>query len=71
MARLFTATLVVTVVIAKLLVNNPKGKQNMKKIIASILLMASVSAFAACPPYSPYGCKQGMNGKMICGCGIR
>jgi hypothetical protein len=43
----------------------------MKKVIASFLLLASFSAFAACPPYAPYGCKQGMNGKMICGCGVR
>jgi hypothetical protein len=53
-----------------LLQTNLKGK-TMKKIIASILLLASFSAIAACPPYSPYGCRQGMNGKMICGCGIR
>jgi len=43
----------------------------MKKVIASILLMASFSAFAACPAYAPYNCKPGMNGKMICGCGVR
>ena len=44
----------------------------MKKfIIAFVLSITTLSAFAACPPYSPYGCRQGMNGKMICGCGIR
>jgi hypothetical protein len=71
MVRRSIATLVVTVVTAKLLANNLKGKQNMKKIIASILLFASVSVYASCPAYSPYNCKQGANGKMICGCGVR
>jgi hypothetical protein len=43
----------------------------MKKLLAVLLLTTSFAAIAACPPYAPYGCKQGMNGKMICGCGIR
>jgi hypothetical protein len=43
----------------------------MKKALAVLLLTTSFAAVAACPPYSPYGCKQGYNGKMICGCGIR
>lgn len=43
----------------------------MKKALAVLLLTVSVSAFASCPPYSPYGCKQAFNGKMICGCGVR
>jgi hypothetical protein len=44
----------------------------MKKALAAFLLvLASAQAMAACPPHAPYGCKQGMNGKMICGCGIR
>jgi len=43
----------------------------MKKVLAVLLLTLSASAFSACPPYAPYGCKQGINGKMICGCGIR
>jgi hypothetical protein len=43
----------------------------MKKLIVLTLLLASGVAAAACPPYSPYGCRQGMNGKMVCGCGIR
>ena len=44
----------------------------MKKLIASaVLLMITTTAFASCPPYAPYGCRQGMNGKMVCGCGIR
>lgn len=43
----------------------------MKKALAVLLLTASFAVSAACPPYAPYGCKQGMNGKMICGCGIR
>lgn len=44
----------------------------MKKLAMSIaLLLATTSVFAACPQYAPYGCKQGYNGKMICGCGVR
>jgi len=43
----------------------------MKKALAILLLTASFAATAACPAYAPYGCKQGFNGKMICGCGIR
>jgi hypothetical protein len=43
----------------------------MKKALVVLALLVSTSAFAACPPHAPYGCKQGMNGKMICGCGIR
>lgn len=43
----------------------------MKKALAVILLTVSFGAYASCPAYAPYGCKQGMNGKMICGCGIR
>lgn len=41
----------------------------MKKIIVSIVLtVAATAAFAACPPYAPYGC-QPYGTKMICGCG--
>jgi hypothetical protein len=43
----------------------------MKKALLVALLAFSFTASAACPPHAPYGCKQGMNGKMICGCGIR
>jgi hypothetical protein len=43
----------------------------MKKLLVIALLTISGIATAACPPYSPYGCKQGFNGKMICGCGVR
>jgi hypothetical protein len=43
----------------------------MKKALVTLVLLVSTTAFAACPTWSPYGCKQGMNGKMICGCGIR
>jgi hypothetical protein len=43
----------------------------MKKALFAVLLVASFAASASCPPYSPYGCKQGFNGKMVCGCGIR
>lgn len=43
----------------------------MKKLIAiAILAATTVSAFASCPAYAPYRCTQGMNGKMICGCGV-
>lgn len=42
----------------------------MKKALAVVLLTVSFAAAAACPPYAPYRCVQGMNGKMICGCGV-
>lgn len=43
----------------------------MKKIITGIVLAVTMaSAFAACPPGQPYRCYQGMNGKMVCGCGV-
>ena len=43
----------------------------MKKLIAAVVLLFAVgSAIAACPPYAPYRCVQGMNGKMIWGCGV-
>lgn len=41
----------------------------MKKALAVLLLTASFAVSAACPPYAPYGCYQGANGKMVCGCG--
>lgn len=40
-----------------------------KLIITTSLLAAAVAAFASCPPYAPYNCRPGFNGKMICGCG--
>ena len=43
----------------------------MKKLLVVLLLTVSGVAAASCPPYSPYGCRQGLNGKMVCGCGIR
>lgn len=43
----------------------------MKKALFVALLTLSFTASAACPAYAPYGCKQAMNGKMICGCGVR
>lgn len=43
----------------------------MKKLLVIALLTVSGIAAASCPPYSPYGCRQGFNGKMVCGCGIR
>lgn len=42
----------------------------MKKILAITLLVASFAAAASCPPYAPYRCVAGYNGKMICGCGV-
>ena len=42
-----------------------------KAIIAVALSIAAVSAFAQCPIGMPYGCTQGFNGKMVCGCGVR
>lgn len=42
----------------------------MKKALAIAILFASTIAAASCPTYQPYRCVQGMNGKMICGCGI-
>lgn len=42
----------------------------MKKIVAIVLLTITGIAYAACPPYAPYRCIQGINGKMICGCGV-
>ena len=42
----------------------------MKKLIAVALLVASGIAAASCPPFQPYRCIQGANGKMICGCGV-
>ena len=41
----------------------------MKKALLIVLLTASTIAFASCPPYAPYRCVTGYNGKMICGCG--
>jgi hypothetical protein len=43
----------------------------MKKAIAAVFLFFAIGqAIAACPPYAPYRCVQGYNGKMICGCGV-
>lgn len=41
-----------------------------KAIVAAILAVTAISAFAQCPVYQPYRCVPGMNGKMICGCGM-
>ena len=43
----------------------------MKKLIVVALLLASGVAAASCPTFQPYGCRQGYNGKMVCGCGVR
>ena len=37
--------------------------------LALILLVTITAANAACPPYAPYNCRPGPNGKQICGCG--
>lgn len=44
----------------------------MKRKLAFALAALSFSAavFASCPPSQPYRCIPGMNGKMICGCGV-
>lgn len=43
----------------------------MKKILATIVLLFAIGqAIASCPPYAPYRCVTGYNGKMICGCGV-
>ena len=41
-----------------------------KVIIATIIAVTAISAFAQCPVYSPYRCIPGAGGKMICGCGV-
>ena len=42
----------------------------MKKLIVAIVLaVTAISAFASCPPYAPYRCVPTMGGKQICGCG--
>jgi hypothetical protein len=45
----------------------------MKFLARALALMAITItvAQAACPTHMPYGCRQGMNGKQVCGCGIR
>jgi len=37
--------------------------------VLTLLAITITVAQAACPPSMPYGCRQGFNGKMICGCG--
>jgi hypothetical protein len=48
-----------------------KGTQ-MKFILKTIALLAVTAtvAYASCPPYAPYNCRPGPNGKQICGCGV-
>ncbi len=41
----------------------------MKKWIAAMFLGFYGLAMASCPPYAPYNCVPGPNGKQICGCG--
>ncbi len=38
------------------------------KVLAALALTIGVAS-ASCPPNMPYGCQQGANGKMKCGCG--
>jgi hypothetical protein len=43
----------------------------LKRIVAALLIAGFAAAtWAACPPDRPYRCVPGMNGKMICGCGV-
>lgn len=42
----------------------------MKKALVVALLLAANIAYASCPVYAPYRCTPGMNGKMVCGCGV-
>ena len=61
-------------VVAKRVKGFPKSPKNggfMKKaLVVMILAVAGISAaFASCPPGRPYGCRQGIDGKVICGCG--
>ena len=43
----------------------------MKRVVATVLLLtAAAYAIASCPPYQPYRCIPGPNGKQICGCGV-
>lgn len=43
----------------------------MKKLIVGVALLASMAAaFASCPPDRPYNCRDGWNGKQVCGCGV-
>lgn len=37
----------------------------------ALLVVTITVAQAACPTSQPYGCRQQMNGKQLCGCGIR
>jgi hypothetical protein len=39
-----------------------------KALVAVVLTVTTLSAFAACPFGTAYRCYQGVNGKMICGC---
>jgi len=36
---------------------------------AVVALLAVSTAYAACPPDRPYGCRMMPNGKQLCGCG--
>ena len=42
----------------------------MKELLTIALLVASITAYAACPISAPYRCTPGYNGKMVCGCGV-
>jgi len=46
------------------------GENMKKKLFAGFVLMVAMGyAVASCPPYSPYRCVAGPNGKQLCGCG--
>jgi hypothetical protein len=41
----------------------------MKRILLGVVFaVVATTAIAACPPGTSYGCQQGFNGKVICGC---
>ena len=51
-----------------------KPKELDMKFLVKFLALLAVTitvAQAACPPTMPYGCREGLNGKQVCGCGIR
>jgi len=41
-----------------------------KALVGLVLLVTTAYALAACPPYAPYRCYTGFNGKQVCGCGV-
>ena len=41
-----------------------------KALVTVVLALTTFSAIASCPAYAPYRCYTGVNGKMVCGCGV-